>query len=548
MSPQGICDQKTRQYEAVLSSLKHEFYSKSLQCQIGEVVGAVRSEDPSYKAVLIWSDDRLLEIRYRPPGYKRYCALHLGYPKPVLTMELQADWDDFGVSYTLTGSSWRHVTNEHLAHCGIDVQTVGVSQYSDMLRNLFGSEYDLLVYVDPFSDVGDSYISLCLWNRLRTAAQAQEIVVFTQNESLRGTPPFGSCRCLDSLLEAQASKLIVYPVVFDNHWEQAEAVFLRAGFHTSCCFWLPGTNLIARDGRAYRLQDEDLFLGRNLEDFLLRFAEPLGVEHINRPNRIADDSPVLLNLFAATAIKYLPLSLGNALVRRATRPVRLLLHHLDVPENEVLRECFQREEMVDLCQATTLSQLSNMVRASGAVITTDSGVAHIANHFNLPCIVYYNLDRVDRNSSISVIYHSVIGYGSRKSNFLPIVVSSSASQQGDQGTGLTADALAWLAHFYLACLSTEQWTPPAIDRARLYLGSCQVRRDNHCAERAFMSALGLTEQQQATLLHSYYTAFSPGERNALEDSIPGFGALFRQLGPLYKLALHMLEQSERPSG
>jgi hypothetical protein len=456
----------------------------------------------------------------------------VGFPFPIATSTvLQPDPISVRLSLHLHGPYVTRVLHQRLREAliadGITVDWVVQPDAATMhaaTLSAVSAPADAIIYLDQFRFIGDSVshlANIAVWNDLLPRAPLYRL---TTNSSLCGSVGFGVLTPQEFLnelsLTGATDVLLLLPVFIDDQWDGAVACILQA------LKLFPSVRA--------------LVLGRHI--LCVGAAEShVRVVHAPQPDLVLYDLPVEVTREQARIVmvgshpRVSPSSTRQGIGRRralispfASLPektlrsdhvaslVNLIKTHdladdiiliggspFSVSDNARL-DSYSRGIHDVACVTPTFDQLDDILQDAAFLVAADSSHAHFALRHQIPTVVTYNERNWWPKALSSLLHHSPLGFASRSSSQVPIVLSWSEMDSGD------VSEYRHLLEFIPIWLRLREPSPVLEKLLRRLLYRVEHENDAFRSWRAFLTEARSTTSQSPWLWEWYDpTNFEP---------------------------------------
>ncbi|HPT08686.1 MAG TPA: hypothetical protein PLE28_03260 [bacterium] len=308
----------------------------------------------------------------------------------------------------------------------------------DQKIKLFFNKY--LLYVDPYSFIGDSFIGAHFSDFLIKKYKFSQRIIFSKSFnhiSLLGEAyPYDLDLIKDFFIKY---KCLILPDLLDINFEKT-LFFLLNLSSVNGIIIIPGRSLyvVINDKKlqCFHLNQPDVILkNQNIEDYMNECMNPfIGSHNALQQKKVKNNSNLIfINPFGSLENKTINLDFIVLLCKNLNKNKKLKINLICG-----LRDCSFHSDWVkkfielkkenkikcNLSNYSSLNQLTlNLSKLRpGAILTADTSISHLTHRLNIPTVIFFHAARFDNSSVQSMVSESPLGFGRYFKNSFPLLI------------------------------------------------------------------------------------------------------------------------------
>lgn len=297
-----------------------------------------------------------------------------------------------------------------------------------------------LLYVDPYSFIGDSVIGMHFIDGLISLFNFSGRIILSKSaDDLRMLGEIDKYSVSVLKKYFKANRFIVFPDLLDINFERTLEILQSISSINGIAIF-PGRSLFAEiiDGKIYiyHLKQADVILrGKNIEDYMNECLRPFIDDQLAWQEPFVPGKPrvILVNPFGSLPNKTIDLNftslLCGELLKVKNIEVKILGGVKSCPFHQAwvrsfLQSPIAKRKNCRLLFFSNLGKFAEYIKQNrpGAVITADTSIAHMMNRLHIPNTVFCHASRFDNNSLQSMISESPLGFGRYFNNNFPVLI------------------------------------------------------------------------------------------------------------------------------
>lgn len=297
-----------------------------------------------------------------------------------------------------------------------------------------------LIYVDPYSFIGDSFIGMHFIDGLIKKYKFNERIIFSKSSNHMSS--LGEVNNYDESLIKESfliNKFLVFPDLLDINFEKTISLLnLLVGM--SGLIVLPGRSIFIELNKNkvnfYHLNQEDIILrNQNIEDYMNDCMRPFikPYKAYQDKKKTGRKNIFFINPFGSLSNKTLDADfvffLCQELSKRSNVKINIIAGLKDCSfHQDWIKKFISLKEKQDVEYNLSYYQSLNDLALDfyslrpGALLTADTSISHLANRINLPNIIFFHTIRFDNTSLQSMISESPLGFGRYFKNSYPVLI------------------------------------------------------------------------------------------------------------------------------
>lgn len=401
------------------------------------------------------------------PARKGPSKLHVGFPFPLSTsdydLEGQKVPEDIKIDFFIRGEQVRSLQRKQLQKRSRSYQEISSqSQFASMAESQIKG-VQRMVYVDPFTFIGDSFINLYLHDSVQKKYGIWETSIFTrQHEHVSAVT---SCHSYEPALvakEVRDGDVVLMPDLIDTHWEKTlRTLEMLADRKVSVKVMIPGRNMFIDvsngEMNSYHYNAGDVLLtGSNVEDYMQECLSPWGIQGaaVGGGKKFSSSYRFFINPFASAEARFIPAELVFSTYKHIKEASSKAEFHLIAGYHKnkshtkwintflsLLKEDGSMRR-VGINYYATLAELVEHLeeKECSCILTADTSVSHVANRLGYENVTVYNPRHWDADSMQSLAGGSPLGFCRYFPTQIPLL-NASEVQKGASPGEVAAEAM-----------------------------------------------------------------------------------------------------------
>ena len=524
--------------------LEKEFTSKEIQTILSYETKNLYNKEKNER-VIVFNNRRVLKIRKPESKENIYCKLCIGFPFPVIEFDQKVEYPSLIITYHFQGEEVRLLQTKNLEYkLNTRVKYLNSNSFKKLAIQNINDNYDESIYIDPFRFIGDSFISLRIYDKIKPLINSNSFNALSYNEILFGTFPFCDIHPIDYIKESLSTKLfIIQPDFIDDQFLNSTNLIQEIGkLEKNITLWILGRNMIISKSREtnkidiYKNSMHEFILWDDNKEIMLTNALDSFISDKNRHGYESNTyrKEVLINPYSSSQLKNLN-SLIVLSILDTVEKTKLLLDNSNTQFQSYWKSVTENYD-INFRHSFNLSTTHEEIKNSDIIFTADTAVAHIANRLGKICFVIYNFDRWDSTSFLSIIHSSFLGFASHNINFIPILLSFSKFKEKEKLSTLFREFLNFfdLKHIPYDLLNpTVNYINSVVNDDKELINENRTKFINH---------ISLDFPAFYEIDKFYYSNFSESEIQILEKEMVNFKIRIELISPTYKLALMVMKK------
>lgn len=299
---------------------------------------------------------------------------------------------------------------------------------------------DGLLYIDPYSFIGDSFIGMDFYDSLVKKYHFNHRLIFSKTYNHLGM--LGETYPIDyTLIKKHFSnyKCLVAPDLLDINFEKTvKLLFELSGEEGIVIF--PGKSLYVVIDKLgfnfFHLNQADTTLrDQNIEDYMNECMLPFidNYSAYQDEKFSGNENVIYINPFGSLENKTINLDFVIPLCKELNKDKSTSINLI-----AGLRDCEFHSRWIKQfiklknkhkikCRLSYYSSLNQLALdiykfRPGAILTTDTSISHLTHRLNLPTVIFYHSKRFDNSSIQSMISESPLGFGRYYKNSYPLLI------------------------------------------------------------------------------------------------------------------------------
>ncbi len=392
--------------------------------EISKNVDLFAREEGNYRNLKIGENLVLILI-------KDSCAnfIHIGFPFPIESHPLKKfdTNENVSVSIFLRGDILRSFQRNQLI---VDLKKIAkvnyievdsLSEFRNLTKNVY-SKFKSVEYYDPYSFLGDSFISLYFIENFKLKLRR------IYSENYKNLEIVSDTSCYVGYKDKDKSSLGIFADLLDNQWNRTRhlvKISTEQGAPSIIC----GRDILVIPHKdnidVYHFNRNDVLLeNENIEDYMDRCLYPFMETKIKEiePIRI-NSSNIIINPFGSEDLKTIPYQLVFEVAKdfKNKNPESKILlisgfkdnysHLLWVSKLKGLLSKADIDNILFKNYGSFAEIKKEIGRYSTSIgLTADTSIAHLFNYLGLRNLTFFNLDRCDLRSPQSLSSDSPLGF------------------------------------------------------------------------------------------------------------------------------------------
>jgi len=390
------------------------------------------------------SDDLIILIRKTG---KSQLTCHIGFPFPLHSFSYYLFEKELSTGITvdifLRGEEIRKRQRNTLFNIATEIVKL---KDTEELRRLVSKDFAKakgIVYIDPYSFIGDSYISLFYPEAFMKEFNIKDIQVFSNSYSHLNVFYPSAMRELHQITKAISKKrYVIMPDLIDNQWKNTLEVILALG-GMSANIVIPGRNLYIKKEdnhmRVYWYEHSDILLrNKNIQDYMEDTLKPFLKKTFTKFDTARyDSSTIFVNPFGLASEKAIPIefmfSIYNQLRKKyGNLNFNIVGGYYDCTTHKDWIEKFLKKvrSVSEINGKISISYYSNLKEFAkdlennkcSVVISADTSITHLVNKLGYPNICIYNSLLWDKDSIQSMTSDSPLGFCRYIPTHIPVLL------------------------------------------------------------------------------------------------------------------------------
>jgi len=529
--------------QEITQRIKAEFYTSSFQTILQNLVNDFKQEQNQVEKLILFENNRILKLNKLREGEKPTCRMCFGFPFPIIIEHQEIIYPNFRLSYYMQGEEVRKVQLDSIQNFeNSKFEVLSPTDFKSYASKILTKTFDEFIFLEPYRFIGDSFIILQVADFFKSLVQVKEQKYFSYNPIVSGTFPFENSNPIDYLQNSNSENIfVVQPDFIDDQFKNTvNLISTISGLQKNVTLWVIGRNLIIAKEKfnnsiqIFKNNISDFVLwNENKEDMLQKSVRAF-IDFLPLSNDKDDinNGESLINIYTSTPIKDI-----NPLIVQSITNLEATKHSLLLDNENIKKQSLWENDLnnISFLHSFSLADTYSYVKKCQYIYTSDSAVAHIANRLNKHTVVFYNSERWDNDSFVSVIHHSLIGFASYKTNFFPIIINF--------GTFSEIEELSKFL-FALQQFTTVSYSEFVINEAKKYVFSVRNNeyKKNVIARNSFLEYLSKILKDIELLEKYYFSFFTEEMLTCIEKNIISLRHYVEKLSPIYKIAKVISEE------
>lgn len=525
--------------------LEQEYTSMEIQTILLQETESILKAEKNER-IIVFENKRVLKIRKPEYGEKVYCRLCIGFPFSIAEFEKKIVYSNVVITYHFQGKEVRLLQTEHLqSTLNTSVKYLDSNSFKQIAAHNINQNFDEFIYIDPFRFLGDSYISLRIYDEIKSVINSECFHAFSYNEILHGASPFQNIHPIKYIKENLSDKLfIVQPDFIDDQFLNTTNLIQEVKkIDKNIILWILGRNMIiVKDVKInkfdiYKNSVSEFILWNDNKEIMLANALDsfFSIDFNQKKNTSICRKKILINIYSSSKLKDLNLLVVQAILNVIEKP-KLLLDNSNI-QFQGYWQSVTLNSKIDFRHSFNLSTSYEEIKNSEIIFTSDTAIAHVANRLEKISFVIYNIDRWDNTSFLSIIHSSFLGFASHNIHFIPILISFSRFKEKDKISALFNDFLRFFdfRHIPFSLLN------PTINYINAVVNDYDIILVAE-KRKKFIERISYNFTAFVELERFYNVHFPENKIQILEKEIVNIRLRLELISPTYKLALMIMKK------